>query len=221
MILTDYVARAAQYSSFFVAAGSPWPVIAAIPQILRAKLAALPSGYRLDGDVAVHTSAEVEPGAIIKGPAIIGPHCFVAAGAYLRGGVWLEERCIIGPGAELKTSLMFSGSKLAHFNFVGDSILGDGVNLEAGSIVANYRNEMTDKRILIATPTGTVDTGLEKAGAVLGDRVRLGANAVIAPGALLKPGTIVGRLQLIDQHPAGNANASAGASPGTGTTRQK
>jgi NDP-sugar pyrophosphorylase family protein len=202
MILTDYVAGAARYASFFVPTASPWPVIAAIPEILRAKLRALPTGYCIDGDIAVHETAQIETGAVVKGPAIIGPHCFVASSAYLRGGVWLEENCIIGPGAELKTSLMFAGSKLAHFNFVGDSILGEGVNLEAGSIVANYRNEMAVKRILIATPSGVVDTGLEKAGAILGDRVRLGANAVIAPGALVKPDTVIGRLQLVDQHPA-------------------
>lgn len=202
MNLTDYVARASRYASFFVPTAAPWPVIAAIPEIVRAKHRALPDGYRLDGDIAVHASAQIEAGAIVKGPAIIGPHCFVASGAYLRGGVWLEEGCIIGPGSELKTSLIFSGAKLAHFNFVGDSILGEGVNLEAGSIVANYRNEMAIKRILIATPDGVVDTGLDKAGAVIGDRVRIGANAVIAPGALLKPDTVIGRLQLVDQHPA-------------------
>lgn len=52
--------------------------------------------------------------------------------AYLRGGVWLERSCVVGPGAELKSSFLFDGSKLAHFNFVGDSIVGCEVNLEAG-----------------------------------------------------------------------------------------
>jgi bifunctional N-acetylglucosamine-1-phosphate-uridyltransferase/glucosamine-1-phosphate-acetyltransferase GlmU-like protein len=61
--------------------------------------------------------------------------------AYLRAGVWLGEGCVVGPGAELTSSFLFAGSKLAHFNFVGDSILGNDVNLEAGSIVANHRNE--------------------------------------------------------------------------------
>lgn len=52
-----------------------------------------------------------------------------------RGGNWLAERCTLGPGAELKSSMVFAGTKLAHFNFVGDAILGEDVNLEAGSIV--------------------------------------------------------------------------------------
>jgi bifunctional N-acetylglucosamine-1-phosphate-uridyltransferase/glucosamine-1-phosphate-acetyltransferase GlmU-like protein len=132
---------------------------------------------------------------------VVGPGCFVAAGAYVRGGCWLEADCILGPGAELKSSFVFAGSKLAHFNFVGDSVLGEGVNLEAGSIIANYRNELADKRVHVLVDGRAVDTGVEKFGAVVGDRVRIGANAVIAPGALLPEGTVVPRLALVDQRP--------------------
>ena len=58
-----------------------------------------------------------------------------------------EENCIIGPGCELKSSFLFTGSKLAHFNFVGDSVVGARVNLEAGSIIANFQNEFLDPKI--------------------------------------------------------------------------
>ena len=140
-------------------------------------------------------------GAVIKGPAIIGPNSFVAAGAYVRGGCWLEADCILGPGAELKSSFVFGGSKLAHFNFVGDSVLGSEVNFEAGSIIANYRNESADPTISFIYRGERVDAGAEKFGAVVGDRTRIGANAVIAPGAILPPDTIVPRLSLVDQAP--------------------
>ncbi|MES2724715.1 MAG: DapH/DapD/GlmU-related protein [Pseudomonadota bacterium] len=151
--------------------------------------------------MALHRSAVVEPGAVLKGPAIIGPRCLVAAGAYLRGGVFLEEDCIVGPNAELKSSFMFKGSKLAHLNFVGDSILGAGVNIEAGAAIANYRNELEDKAIRIAWRGGVLETGVEKFGALLGDETRVGANAVIAPGAILERTARVGRLALVDQYP--------------------
>ena len=113
----------------------------------------------------------------------------------MRGGCWLDARCIIGPAAELKTSFVFAGSKLAHLNFVGDSVLGADVNIEAGAMIANYRNERANKRIRI----GEIDTSVEKFGALLGDYCRIGANAVIAPGALLPAGSIVSRLSLVDQ----------------------
>jgi bifunctional N-acetylglucosamine-1-phosphate-uridyltransferase/glucosamine-1-phosphate-acetyltransferase GlmU-like protein len=93
---------------------------------------------------------------------------------------------------------MFSGSKLAHFNFVGDSVLGHGVNLEAGSIVANYRNERDDKEVLVRVDGVLQRSGCDKFGALLGDQCRVGANAVLAPGAVLAPANVVGRGQVFD-----------------------
>ena len=162
----------------------------------------LTSTLRTSADeVAVHRTARLEPGAVVKGPAIIGPNCFIAAAAYLRGGVYLERDCIIGPSSELKTSVMFARSKLAHMNFVGDSIIGADVNIEAGVIIANYRNELESRNIRIGYREQVINTGVGKFGALVGDGSRIGANAVIAPGALLERGSIVGRLQLIDQNP--------------------
>ena len=75
------------------------------------------------------------------------------------------------------------------------------MNLEAGSIVCNHRNERADKQILARSGEGGVlqGTGCEKFGALIGDGARIGANAVIAPGALLRPATVVGRASLLDQ----------------------
>ena len=188
-------------SPFGAVTATPWDVTQAAETHVAAAIAGLSPGYVVNGQVAVHPSATVESGAVVKGPAIIGPRCFVAAGAYLRGGVFLEEDCIVGPNAELKTSFMFRGSKLAHLNFVGDSILGAEVNIEAGAIVANYRNEREDKAIRIAWRGGVLETGVEKFGALLGDGTRVGANAVIAPGAIFEKHSRVPRLGLVDQHP--------------------
>jgi bifunctional N-acetylglucosamine-1-phosphate-uridyltransferase/glucosamine-1-phosphate-acetyltransferase GlmU-like protein len=91
------------------------------------------------------------------------------------------------------------GSKLAHFNFVGDSILGHDVNLEAGAIVANYRNERDAPAISFMHANARIDTGVDKFGALVGDGARIGANAVIAPGAFIAPGTIIGGLSLLDR----------------------
>jgi len=162
-------------------------------------MAALGNHYQTKSQIAVHRTATVEPGAIIKGPAIIGPDCFVAATAYLRGGVFLDQRCIVGPGCELKTTFMFRGSKIAHLSFVGDSILGADVNIEAGAMIANYRNECVDKLIRISTKAGIIDTGVDKFGTLIGDDTRIGANAVVAPGAIIAPGFRLARLGLIDQ----------------------
>ncbi|QXQ16327.1 LpxA family transferase [Pseudomonas tolaasii] len=197
--LTDYIAGFSQSTLAPWAELAPWALAAQAPAIVRQLLAQLPADeYTLEGDVAVHRTATVEAGALLKGPLIIGARCFIACGSLLRGGCWLDAHCIIGPGAELKTSFVFSGSKLAHFNFVGDSVLGHGINLEAGSIVANYRNERDDKEVQVRIDGQLQRTGCDKFGALLGDQCRIGANAVLAPGAVLRPASVVGRGQLFD-----------------------
>lgn len=180
---------------------APWFAVRDAETIIRNALRKIGEEYRMDGEFAVHRTATVEAGVVLKGPGIISARCYVAAGSYLRGGAYLADDCIIGPSSELKSSFMFSGSKIAHLNFVGDSIIGSGVNIEAGAIVANYRNELANKEIRIKTGTGVIDTNVEKFGALIGDSVRIGANAVVAPGALIAPGTKIGRLQLFDQYP--------------------
>jgi bifunctional N-acetylglucosamine-1-phosphate-uridyltransferase/glucosamine-1-phosphate-acetyltransferase GlmU-like protein len=197
--LTDYIAA---FSTSPLARWTdvlPWEMTQEAPAVVRKLLATLDfSEFNVSGEVAIHTSATVEDGAIIKGPCILGAHCFVAAGAYLRGGNWVADHCTFGPGAELKSSFVFQGTKLAHFNFVGDAILGSDVNLEAGSIICNYRNERENKEVHVHLGGRRYGTGCDKFGAVVGDHSRIGANAVIAPGAILPSGCVVCRASLWD-----------------------
>src|SRR5262249_52480085 len=103
-----------------------------------------------------------------------------------------------GPYCEIKSSFIHGGSKAAHLNFVGDSVIGHDVNIEAGAILANYRNERPDKQIYVRIGQSIHATGVEKFGSILGDGTRVGANAVLAPGTVLGPNSIVKRLELID-----------------------
>jgi len=180
---------------------TPWGLTERAQHIVKELLTRLDANYRVSDGVAIHISASVEAGAAVKAPAIVGPRCFIAAHALIRGGCWLEAECVLGPGVELKSSFLFRGSKLAHFNFVGESILGCDVNLEAGSIIANRRNERPDQTIAFLYKDELIETGKTKFGAVIGDKVKIGANAVIAPGAILTAGAVVERLSLIDQAP--------------------
>lgn len=198
-MIDEYIAGFSSSALGEFAGSMPWELTLGSIGIVERLIGGLRDGYAVKGGVAVHLTSTIEDGAVIKGPAIIGPDCFIAAGAYVRGGCWLEANCILGPGAELKSSFVFRGSKLAHFNFVGDSLLGCGVNLEAGSIIANYRNEQASPAISFHHNGKWLETGAEKFGALVGDHTRIGANAVVAPGAILAPATIVKRLSLIDQ----------------------
>lgn len=150
-------------------------------------------------EIVIHPTAVVEEGVIMKGPVYIGPDCFIGAHAYLRGGVYLLGNNSIGPGCEVKSSIIFSKTNLAHLNFVGDSVIGSNVNFEAGAIIANHYNERADKEIRVLIGGQLVKTGTTKFGAVVGNGCKIGANAVLSPGTLLPPGTIVPRLGLVQQ----------------------
>jgi NDP-sugar pyrophosphorylase family protein len=177
---------------------APWGIPPAISDGVRTRIAGLSEGeYEIEGEIAVHHKAKVEAGATLKPPAQVMAGAFIAVGANLRGGVIVGCKARIGPGCEVKASLIGAASALAHFNYVGDSIVGANVNLEAGAVVANHFNERADRRIFVRCGENVVDTGIEKFGALIGDNCRIGANAVLSPGTILPRGSIVGRLELV------------------------
>jgi NDP-sugar pyrophosphorylase family protein len=178
---------------------SPWDFVRALPQIITAMLPTLSDDFAIKDDIAIHKTAIIEKGAIIKGPAIICAHCFVASHAYLREGVYLGSHTKVGPGCEIKSSVVMSQSSIAHFNFIGDSIIGTGVNFEAGAVIANHYNEREDKMIRVKYNGQIIDTHCVKFGALVGDHTKVGANAVLSPGTLLPTHSVVRRLELIEQ----------------------
>jgi NDP-sugar pyrophosphorylase family protein len=182
---------------------APWTIPPRLDELLRLRIASLNNQeYSIRDTIAIHNSACVENNVIIKGPAVISANCFVAAHAYLRGGVFLGERVTIGPGCEVKSSIILSDSALAHFNFVGDSLLGSFVNLEAGAVIANHYNERKLKTVSVMIREKCFPINVQKFGALLGDFTKIGANAVLCPGTILQPSSVVKRLALIEQCPS-------------------
>jgi NDP-sugar pyrophosphorylase family protein len=196
--VSDYIDRLAVVFPQLIDT-EPWKITEKINSIVSEATAVSGHGFQIDGTIAIHRSAHVEKHAVIKGPAIIGAGCFIASHAYLRGGVFLDENVTIGPGCEVKTTIIFSNTTLAHFNFVGDSLLGSHVNLEAGAVIANHHNDRSEKEISIWVHGKCVPIGVQKFGALIGDSTKIGANAVLSPGTILRPNAVVKRLSLIEQ----------------------
>lgn len=148
--------------------------------------------------VVIGEGTVVEPGAFIQGPAIIGKNCQIRNGAYIRGDVVIGNNCIIGHSSELKNCIMLDTAQAPHFAYVGDSILGRGVNLGAGTKLSNVpvsscKCPETGKRptIKITVEGKEYDTGLVKFGAVVGDYSQIGCNVVTNPGTLIGKNTLV------------------------------
>jgi NDP-sugar pyrophosphorylase family protein len=127
----------------------------------------------------------VEDGAMIKGPAIIGRNCEIRHNAYVRENVIVGDNCVIGNSSEVKNALLFNRAVAPHFNYIGDSILGYKAHLGAGVKISNIK--LVQGNVTVEMNGKPFDTGLRKFGALLGDNVDVGCNAV------LNPGTIIGR----------------------------
>lgn len=134
-------------------------------------------------EISIGKGTIVEPGAYISGPCIIGENCQIRHGAYVRGNVITGNKCVIGHATEVKNSIFLDGAQAGHFAYVGDSILGNRVNLGAGTKCANLRFD--GSTIPVLWNTKRVDSGLRKFGAILGDCVQTGCNSVTNPGTLM------------------------------------
>jgi|TARA_Y100000310_G_scaffold332779_1_gene408997 NDP-sugar pyrophosphorylase family protein len=152
----------------------------------------------LGEQISIGAGTVVEHGACIVAPAVIGANCEIRHGAYIRGQALLGDGCVVGHASEVKHAIMLNGAKAPHFAYVGDSILGNEVNLGAGTKLSNLavhseKSPATGRRpsIRISIEQQMVDTGLTKFGAVIGDDTQLGCNSVTNPGCLIGPRTLV------------------------------
>ena len=137
--------------------------------------------------ISIGEGTVIEPGAYIRGPCIIGKNCQIRQGAYIRGNVLIGDRCIVGHTTELKHAILLNHARAAHFAFVGDSILGNDVNLGAGVKCANLR--LDGQPVVVRHNNLSIATGLRKFVAILGDGAQIGCNAVLNPGTLFGPNT--------------------------------
>jgi acetyltransferase-like isoleucine patch superfamily enzyme len=149
----------------------------------------LPPGVHVEGSVWLHPSVTLPPYATLIGPIWIGAHTQIRPGAFIRSHVIVGEGCVLGNACEFKNCLLMDGAQVPHFNYVGDSILGNGAHFGAGVICSNLRLDQAP--IVIRTAEHTYETGLRKFGAIVGDRAEVGCNAVLNPGTLLGPRSLV------------------------------
>lgn len=192
---SNYIARFKDYFDDDL----PWLIIQNLESIIFEKIKLLSDDFEVNNGIAIHKTAIVEKNAILKAPLIIEENCFVAANACLRNGVFLSKNVKIGMGVEIKSSIILNNSAVAHFNFIGDSIIGENVNFEAGSITANHFNERENKEIFVKIDDNIINTKVVKFGSLIGDSSKIGANAVLSPGTILKKNSVVKRLELIEQ----------------------
>jgi len=164
----------------------PWEALKGLKEFILRLGPTLGEDYEeVSEHVWVHKSAKVFPSAYLGAPCIIGPETEVRHCAFIRGSALVGANCVVGNSVELKNVILFDHVQTPHYNYVGDSILGYYSHMGAGSITSNVKS---DKQLVVVHNGGEqIETGIKKFGAMLGDHVEVGCNAVC------NPGTVIGR----------------------------
>jgi NDP-sugar pyrophosphorylase family protein len=167
-------------------AGRPlWELLGEINEIIFDIVNRNPDAYNeIQKNVFAAGRNFIAPNVTISGPALIGSCCEIRPGAFLRESVIIGDNCVIGNSTEVKNAILFNHVEIPHFNYAGDSILGNYAHLGAGAILSNVR---LDKQAIGVKYRGErIVTNRMKFGAIVGDRVEIGCNSVINPGSLLE-----------------------------------
>lgn len=137
----------------------------------------------------MHPTVKLPAHATLIGPAWIGARTEIRPGAFVRGNVIAGEDCVLGNACEFKNCLLMDGVQVPHFSYVGDSILGNRAHLAAGVVCSNLR--LDHQAVFVRIDDVVHPTGLRKFGAIIGDAAEVGCNAVLNPGTVLGPRSLV------------------------------
>lgn len=163
----------------------PWEMLPKIKEYIKTLIANGLDGYNeIEKDVWVHNSVKIYPNVTLIGPTIIGEGCEIRPGAFIRGAVITGKDCVIGNSTEMKNAVLLDKVQVPHYNYVGDSVLGNHAHMGAGSICSNLK---ADGKSVVIKGDENYETGLRKIGGILGDEADVGC------GCVLNPGTVIGK----------------------------
>ena len=174
----------------WITVGYPWDLLKATDEIVGKyettanKGAVIEENITIKGNVLLEDGVILKSGTYIEGNVYIGKNTTIGPNAYIRGNSMIGEGSKIGSFVEFKNSYLGDYSNVPHLSYIGDSIIGNNVNLGGGTKVANLRHD--GKNISAMSKGKLTDTGRRKLGAIIGDNVHTGINTLIYPGRTLE-----------------------------------
>ena len=154
-------------------------------------------GAVIKGETIVKKGAFIKAGAYIEGPAIIGENSVIGPNCYIRAHTAIGNNVKIGNAVEIKNCIIMDGTNVGHLSYVGDSVIGRGANIGAGTITANLRHDNGD--VSVTVKGKRVSSGRRKLGAIIGDNVKTGIGTSISPGIVLHQGARTGIGVIVDR----------------------
>jgi bifunctional UDP-N-acetylglucosamine pyrophosphorylase/glucosamine-1-phosphate N-acetyltransferase len=170
--------------------GYPWNVLDANRFLMKSyRYAKIAGTVKLEGNVTINGPVQIEDDVTISGGSIINGPCYIGKGTYIGNNVLVRRNTsigansVIGYGVELKNCVLFDKVKVGRLSFVGDSVVGEDVEIGSGIMTVN--NLMAEETVKMTINDKTVDSGLIKLGAFIGDQAKVGASNTLAPGTII------------------------------------
>ncbi|MBU0898698.1 MAG: NTP transferase domain-containing protein [Nanoarchaeota archaeon] len=174
---------------YWIPVGYPWNLLDANAHLLKYIendiQGEVESNATIKGNVKIGKGTLVKNGAYIEGPVVIGEKCNIGPNCFIRENTTIGNNCKIGNGVEIKNSIIMNNVAVCHLSYIGDSVIGNNVNIGAGNVTANLRHDNKN----VKTPVGddVIDSGRRKLGAVIAEGVHTGINTTIYPGRKIWP----------------------------------
>jgi bifunctional UDP-N-acetylglucosamine pyrophosphorylase/glucosamine-1-phosphate N-acetyltransferase len=188
--------RASMWEDEWLDVVYPWEILTANKMIMDswketsiAKDATLEANVTLQGIVRIEAGAIIKSGAVLEGPCCIGEKSYIGNNSLVRSYTSVGKNCSVGSGVELKNCVVMDNSQIGRLSFVGDSVLGENVDMGAGCMTVN--RDIDWKPISVKNGKRPMATGMKKLGAFLGDGVVVGAGNTIQPGTIVAPGKVL------------------------------
>ena len=188
--------RASMWEDDWLDVVYPWEILTANKMIMDswqessiAKPATLEANVTLHGIVRIEAGAIIKSGAVLEGPCCIGERSYIGNNSLIRSYTSVGKNCSVGSGVELKNCVVMDNSQIGRLSFVGDSVLGENVDMGAGCMTVNRTVDW--KPISVKNGKRPMGTGMTKLGAFLGDGVVVGAGNTLQPGMVVAPGKIL------------------------------
>jgi len=180
--------------------GLPWHLLDANEFILKRLKSSLEGkieeNVNVSGNVFIGKNTLVKSGSYIQGPCYIGEKSLIGPNAYIRPYTYIGNNCHIGM-SEVKNSLIFSNTSIPHFNYIGDSIICENVNLGAGTKISNLRFD--NKSISMIIKGKSINSGRRKLGAIIGPNTQTGINSSIMCGKKIGRDSIIGAHTIVNE----------------------
>jgi UDP-N-acetylglucosamine diphosphorylase/glucosamine-1-phosphate N-acetyltransferase len=139
------------------------------------------------GPIWIGSHTEIEPHTYLEGPLYIGPNCRVKAGTRFYHGVSLGKHCRVA--GEISASVLQAYVNKQHEGFLGNSILGQWVNLGADTRTSNLKNDYSQVKVQVGG--NLIATGEQFIGLMMGDHSKTGINTMFNTGTVVGVGANV------------------------------